>query len=127
MPLSHILCVDDEEDILHVAQMALEVVGGLRVSTCSNGIDAVRDAAVLRPDCILLDAMMPEMDGPATLQQLRQQPETRNIPIIFMTARVQPKEVQEYLALGAIGVIPKPFDPMLVTDEIKRIWDRRDA
>lgn len=127
MPLNHILCVDDEEDILHVAQMALEVVGGLQVSTCSNGIDAVRDAAALQPDCILLDAMMPEMDGPTTLQQLRQEPETRDIPIIFMTARVQPKEVQEYLALGAIGVIPKPFDPMRVTDEIKRIWDGRNA
>lgn len=122
-PLRHILCVDDEDDILQVAKLALEVVGGLRVSLCAGSKSAVEEAARLQPDLILLDVMMPERDGPATLKALRAEPASAAIPVVFMTAKVQPAEVAHYLSLGALGVISKPFDPMLLSDQIKNLWE----
>jgi CheY-like chemotaxis protein len=123
--LGHILCVDDEEDILQVARLSLEAVGGLRVSLCRGSGEAVSRAEALRPDLILLDVMMPEMDGPATLQKLRENPATSPMPIVFMTAKAQPAEIRRYLGLGAIGVISKPFDPMKLSAEIRALWEKQ--
>ena len=120
--LDHIVCIDDEADILEIAQISLEDVGGYRVTCLSSGTQALREAAGLKPDVILIDVMMPGMDGPTTLQGLRTQTELDATPVIFMTARVQRSEVDAYLALGANGVIHKPFDPMQLAAQVKGIW-----
>ena len=121
-PLERILYVEDEADIRTVAKMALEVVGGFSVLACSSGQEAIAAAPAAVADLILLDVMMPGIDGPTTLKALRGLPATCNTPVIFMTAKVQAAEIAEYRALGALDVIPKPFDPMLVSAEIQRIW-----
>ena len=122
--LRHLLCIDDEEDILQVAKLSLEMVGGFQVSTCRGSKDAVGEAARLHPDLILLDVMMPERDGPATLEALRAEPATAAIPVVFMTAKVQSAEVAHYLGLGAVGVVSKPFDPMALPGQIRDLWTR---
>ncbi|MGH6637323.1 MAG: response regulator [Polaromonas sp.] len=121
-PLSRILYVEDEPDIRVVAQMALEAVGGFTVIACAGGREALSAAPDARIDLLLLDVMMPGMDGPSTLQALRELPATANTPVIFMTAKVQATEVAAYKALGALDVIPKPFDPMELSAQIQRIW-----
>lgn len=120
--LNHVLCVDDDPDILEVAQISLELVGGLTVTGLDSGTRCLAEVATIRPDLILLDVMMPGMDGPATLTALKAVPGVAGIPVIFMTARVQESEVEQYLAMGAAAVIPKPFDPMALADQIKAIW-----
>lgn len=122
--LQHILCIDDEADILEVARMCLETVGGYRVSTCSSGAEAVAKIDAIAPDLIMIDVMMPQMDGPATLLELRKNPALADTPIVFMTARIQPSEITEYLVLGANAVLPKPFDPMALSSQIQEIWQK---
>jgi len=122
--LKRILYVEDEADIRTVAQMALQHVGGFEVIACASGNEAVAAAPSAAADLILLDVMMPGMDGPTTLDALRALPATAATPVIFMTAKVQPAEVAHYRTLGALDVIAKPFDPMQVSAEILRIWDR---
>src|SRR5215475_4313326 len=114
----HILCIDDEDDILDVVRMCLSFDGGFSVSTCKSGAEALDFLDQVRPDLILLDVMMPRMDGPATFEAIRSLETARDIPVIFMTARVQSSEVKCYLDLGAIGVVPKPFDPVTLASEI---------
>jgi len=122
--LERVLYVEDDPDIRAIAELALEVVGGLDIRSCSSGVDAMLAAAVFKPDLLLLDVMMPNMDGPTTLAQLRKLPHTELTPVIFMTAKVQAAEVAQYLALGALGVIPKPFDPMTLADELRQLWTK---
>ena len=121
-PLCRILYVEDEPDIRVVAQMALEAVGGFTVISCASGPDALNAAPQARADLLLLDVMMPGMDGLGTLRALREMPATANTPAIFMTAKVQAAEVAVYKAMGALEVIPKPFDPMTLSAQIQRIW-----
>jgi len=123
--LRHVLCVEDEPDIRLVAQIALETVGGLQVSLCPSGMDAVTMARDARPDLIVLDVMMPGLDGPGTLRELRADPATAHIPIVFMTAKVHPSEVDQLKALGALAVVAKPFDPMTLAAQLRAIWDAR--
>jgi CheY-like chemotaxis protein len=120
--LRRILYVEDEPDIQTVAKLALETLGRFEVATCSSGEEALREAPRFRPDLVLLDVMMPGLDGPATLRALRAVPELAPIPAIFMTAKVQPHEVAELKQLGAIYVIAKPFDPMTLADQIRELW-----
>jgi len=123
--LVNILYVEDDLDIQAVAQIALEVVGGFSLKTCSSGTEAI--AAIeqaYKPDLLLLDVMMPNMDGPTTLTQLRQLPLTAQTPVIFMTAKVQSSEQDYYFTLGAIGVIAKPFDPMALSAQVQALWDK---
>jgi CheY-like chemotaxis protein len=121
--LRSILCVDDERDILEVAKMCLELVGGFEVTCCESGQAALEILARQTPDLILLDVMMPQMNGPETLTELRKLPHLKTVPVAFMTARVQAVEVKSYLKLGATGVIPKPFDPMQLSGEVRKIWE----
>ena len=121
MAIAKVLMVDDEPDIRRIGQMSLRAVGKWEVALAASGAEALRAAIEGRPDVILLDVMMPGMDGPATLSALRGDPATAAIPVIFMTAKVQQHEVERYLALGAAGVIKKPFDPMTLPDEVRRI------
>lgn len=122
--LERILYVEDEPDIQAVARLALEQLGGFRVELCSSGAEALEKVPLFKPDLILLDVMMPGMDGPSTLLALRGLPEARERPVVFMTAKVQPQEVEHYKQLGAVDVIPKPFDPMALADKVRAIWNR---
>jgi CheY-like chemotaxis protein len=124
MNLQRILYVEDEPDIQAVAKLALEMVGGYRVMICSGGQEALDKVRGFAPDLILLDVMMPGMDGPTTLQNLRADPATAAIPVIFLTAKVQPAEVAQYQALGALNMIAKPFDPMALAAQVREIWER---
>ncbi|MEP3562958.1 MAG: response regulator [Marinobacter sp.] len=119
--LNKVLYVEDDADIRAIAELALQDVGGFSTALCSSGAEAIEVAPDFQPDLILLDVMMPEMDGPQTLLELRKIKATQDTPVIFMTARIQRTEIDEYLSLGALGVIPKPFDPMTLADEIRRI------
>ncbi len=125
--LKRILFVEDDDDIRMVAKMALESVGGFDVLACASGDEAIAAAPAAAADLILLDVMMPGKDGPSTLKALREIPATSTTPVIFMTAKVQATEVAHYRSLGAIDVIPKPFDPMGISHEIGRIWARHDG
>ncbi|MCK5445502.1 MAG: response regulator [Rhodospirillaceae bacterium] len=120
--LSKILYVEDDHDIQVVAQMALETVAGFTVSICSSGEDALEKAEAFSPDLILLDVMMPGMDGPTTLSRLREIDALATVPAVFMTAKVMPSDVERYKELGAADVISKPFDPMTLGEQVKKIW-----
>jgi len=122
--LTRILYVEDEPDIQTVARLALETLGGFTVAICSSGNEALERAPEFQPQLILLDVMMPEMDGPTTLRKLRGQPQFASTPVIFMTAKVQPGEVAGYKEIGAVDVIPKPFDPMTLSAQVRAIWGR---
>ena len=122
--LSRILYVEDEPDIQAVAKLALESVGGFTLEVCSSGQEALEKAKAFAPQLVLLDVMMPEMDGPTTMQKLREVAGLANVPTVFMTAKVQPQEVKGYKELGAVDVIAKPFDPMTLANDINRIWQR---
>jgi diguanylate cyclase (GGDEF)-like protein len=122
-PLKRILMIEDEPDIQAVAQLALEALGGFQVRICGTGREGVQAAVAFDPHLILLDVMMPGMDGPSTLQALRNLPQIVATPVIFMTAKVQPQEIAEYRALGVLDVIAKPFDPMTLADTILSIWE----
>lgn len=120
--LERIMLVEDEEDIRAVASLALEAVGGFTLKTCDSGQNALTAIDDFCPQLILLDVMMPGMDGPTTLREIRRNPDFASTPAIFMTAKVQAEEVKSYLAQGAVAVIPKPFDPMALSDRIREIW-----
>ncbi|GAO36208.1 chemotaxis protein CheY [Sulfuricella sp. T08] len=120
--LTRILYVEDEPDIQMVARLALETLGGFTVEVCSSGNEAIARAPEFQPQFILLDVMMPGMDGPTTLKLLRGLPQTASTPVVFMTAKVQPSEVAYYKELGAVDVIPKPFDPMTLAGRVEEIW-----
>ena len=115
-----LLYVEDEADIREIAEFALEDEG-FDIVFCESGEQALEKIVDFKPDVILLDVMMPGMDGPTTLKELRGFPELIDTPVIFLTAKVQPNEIKGYLALGAIDVIPKPFDPMALAGTIRNI------
>lgn len=118
MPVSKVLLVDDEPHIRRIGELSLKNVGKWTVIQVASGADALVAAEKEAPDVILLDVMMPGMDGKETLARLRQNERTARIPVIFMTAKVQKHEVDNYLGIGAAGVIPKPFDPMALPAQI---------
>jgi CheY-like chemotaxis protein len=113
-----VLIIDDEDDIREVAQVSLELVGHYQVSTAASGREGLVRARDLQPDAILLDVMMPDLDGPATLVELRADPATRDIPVLFLTAKTQTAERTRLAALGAAGVLTKPFDPLRLPTEV---------
>lgn len=117
MPAKRVLIIDDEPDIREVVAMALEC-NSVEVIAASDGRAGVRAALEHRPDLILLDVMMPELDGPSTFGLLQESDATRAIPVIFLTAKVQAADRRKLTALGALGIIAKPFDPMRLAEEI---------
>jgi CheY-like chemotaxis protein len=119
-PLHRVACVDDDPDILVITKLALEEVGGLVVIDFPGPRAVIEGLAAAKPDLILMDVMMPEIDGPAALRLLREG--GSNVPVVFMTARVQSHEVANYIALGAAGVISKPFDPLTLAQKLDDIW-----
>ncbi len=125
--LESILYVEDEPDIRTVASLALHDIGGLQVKTCGSGREALELADRSRPDLILMDVMMPDLDGPATLSRLRENPDTAHIPVVFMTAKAQPEEVEYFKGLGVVEVIGKPFDPLTLADRLRALWATLDS
>jgi DNA-binding response OmpR family regulator len=121
------MLVEDDPDIRIVARLALADLAGFELEVCGSGREALDRAAQFAPDLILLDVMMPELDGPSTLRELRRVQSLEATPVIFMTARAQPEEVAEYRRLGALDVIVKPFDPMALGDQIRGIWSAQEA
>jgi CheY-like chemotaxis protein len=115
-----ILHVDDEPDIREVVELSLGLDPAFTVKSCASGGDALATVTQWRPDLILCDVMMPVMDGPATLARLRASPETARIPVVFMTARAQAREMEHFKSLGATGVIAKPFDPLTLAAFVRR-------
>jgi two-component system, OmpR family, response regulator len=122
--LERILLTEDEPDIQLIAKFALEHIGKYTIALCSSGKEALAQVVSFKPDLIILDVMMPVMDGPTTLKALRQLPQSANTPIVFMTAKVQPDEISDYRTLGAIAVINKPFDAMKLSAKIQAIWEK---
>jgi len=120
-PLRKVLLVDDDPAVRRIAETSLRVVGRLQVVAIASGLDLLETARVEQPDAIILDVMMPEMDGPACLFALRGEPTLAPIPVLFMTARAHASEVERYLALGVRGVITKPFDPMTLPETLRRM------
>jgi CheY-like chemotaxis protein len=115
-----ILIIDDEEDIREVASLSLETVAGWEVIKASSGAQGVARAAEHRPDAILLDVMMPGMDGPDTFRELRRNPATAGIPVLLLTAKVQGSDQRRFAGLGVEAVLFKPFDPLTLATQISR-------
>lgn len=125
--MSHrILIIDDEDDIRQVAAMSLETVAGWEVLTANSGVRGIRRAQEDRPDAILLDVMMPGMDGPTTFLELRKLPETADIPVVLLTAKVQSADQKRFADLGVAAVLFKPFDPLTLADQMSAAlgWDK---
>lgn len=116
----HILLIDDEEDIREVTATSLETVAGWRVTSATCGREGVEIARQVLPDAIIMDVMMPEQDGPATLRLLRSDESTARIPVIFLTAKVQPVDGR-LEALGAAGTLQKPFDPLSLAQDVSKL------
>jgi CheY-like chemotaxis protein len=119
MPHERVLIIDDEDHIREVASLSLEMTEGWEVATADCGAAGIELARTTRPDAILLDVMMPEMDGPTTLRALRLDVATKDIAVIFLTAKVQAADRRKFLDLGVEGIIAKPFDPMTLGRQIR--------
>ena len=116
-----ILIIDDEDDIREVAQIGLEIVANWRVITASSGDEGIAKAKAHQPDAILLDVMMPDMDGPATFRKLQEDLTTQPIPVLLLTAKVESAGRRQFADLGVKGVIAKPFDPLKLSEEMIRL------
>ena len=122
-----ILYVEDDQDIQTIVKLAIEAGSGSTVAICSSGAKALELVPAFQPDLILLDAMLPGMDGITILQQLRELPATKDVAVIFLTAKAQPSEIARFKDAGALGVITKPFDPLTLPHEIERLWEQRNG
>lgn len=120
--LKTLLYVDDDADIREIVSMSLSLDDQLAVHISDGGERALVKMRVERPDLVLLDVMMPGMDGPTILARMRADADLQHIPVIFMTAKANPQEVKRFRELSAIGVIAKPFDPMSLSDQVKAMW-----
>lgn len=120
-PLTRILVVDDEPDIRNLLRLCLVEVGGYSVEVCASGAEALLLLQDARPDLVLMDVMMPGLDGPGALAALRAN--GHGVPVIFLTAKVQASEVAALRSLGALGVIAKPFDPMTLSRDVLALWE----
>ncbi len=122
--LKKIMLVEDEPDIQLITRLSLEVGGGYEVLVCGSGTEAVSCAQAYAPDLVLLDVMMPGMDGIATMGALRELPELAKTPVVFFTANAQRQIQQDLLLRGALGVIVKPIEPNVLVEQIRMLWQR---
>ena len=121
-PLNRICYVEDDEDIQRIVRVSLERLGKMTVAVVTDPTQALATIAEFRPDLVMLDWMMPGMDGPTLFRKMRELPETKEYPVVFITARAQQRETAELQALGAAGVISKPFSPKDLPDQLRSIW-----
>lgn len=117
-----ILYAEDDQDIQMIASMALSDIGGFKVHLCNNGAEALEQAPLIQPDLILLDVMMPQMDGPSALVALQQSLGDELPPVVFITAKASSQEITRLMGMGASNVITKPFDPMTLADNVMDCW-----
>ena len=125
--LKKILLVDDDLDILAVAKYCLEELKDIEIKYMSSGEEAIKEALTFQPDLIVLDVMMPKMDGITALKAIRLIPSMATVPIIFFTAKVQKEELDSYNQNGVIDIIAKPFDPMTLASRILEMWDHHQS
>lgn len=121
-PLNRICYVEDDEDIQRVVRMSLERVGKMTVEVVGDSTRAVEAIIAFKPDLVMLDWMMPVMDGPAVFRKMREQAETMHLPVVFITAKASQRELDELRTMGAAGVISKPFSPKNLPDQLRSIW-----
>jgi CheY-like chemotaxis protein len=121
--LRRVMCVEDDPDIRMILEFSLATVGGYEVCMCAGGQLAIDQTPFFKPDLVLLDVMMPGLTGPQTLAALRSQPGMAGVPVVFLTAKAMPDEVEELLQYGATGVIVKPFDPVRLPQDIRIYWE----
>lgn len=119
--------VDDDDSIRAIARVALERIGGFTIESCGSGRESLQRVHAFDPQMILLDVMMPELDGPTTLELLKQEMDLGKVLVVFMTAKVQEQELARYRALGACDVIIKPFDPMTLSERLHAIWTQHNV
>jgi len=123
MTLTRIMHVEDDESIRAVAEIALVDVAGFELLSCDGGHSALAQVEAFKPQLILLDVMMPQMDGLQTFAAIKQIPSQEKVPVVFMTAKIQQAEKQQYVDAGALAVIDKPFDPMLLGETLESLYD----
>ncbi len=116
--MHRILIIDDEDDIREVAALTLEAIAGWHVTSASSGAEGIERALVEQPEAILMDVMMPDMDGPSTFRKMQQMPGIAHIPVLLLTAKVQGVDQRRFADLGVAAVLFKPFDPMTLADQI---------
>jgi two-component system, OmpR family, response regulator len=121
-PLNRICYVEDDEDIQRIVRMSLERVGKMTVAVVSDPTQAIAAMTEFRPDLVMLDWMMPVMDGPTLFRQMKLRPETSALPVVFITAKAAQRDLDELKALGAVGTISKPFSPKDLPDQLRAIW-----
>jgi CheY-like chemotaxis protein len=121
-PLSRICYVEDDEDIQRIVRMTLERVGKMTVEVVGDPTLAIEAMTAFKPDMVMLDWMMPKMDGPALFRQMKLRPETSALPVVFITAKASQHDLDELLALGAVGAISKPFSPKDLPGQLRAIW-----
>ena len=121
--LRRVMWVEDDADIRMMLAFSLGTVGGFEVRCCSGGRMALQQAPEFRPDLVLLDVMMPDLSGPETLAALRELPVMQGVPVVFLTAKAMPDELEQLLQHGATGLIVKPFDPMTLPSDIRPYWE----
>ena len=125
--LKRILHIEDDESIRMITSVTLEAVGNLEVCSCDGGREGLAQFPVFKPQVVLLDVMMPELDGPGTLEELRKQFDLSDVMVMFMTAKVQQEELDHFRAIGGFDVIEKPFDPMALSGKIQECWEQFNA
>lgn len=123
-PLSRICYVEDDEDIQRIVRMSLERVGKMTVEVVGDPTMAIEAMTAFKPDLVMLDWMMPKMDGPTLFKQMKLRPETRSLPVVFITARAAQRDLDELTAMGAVGTISKPFSPKDLPDQLREIWKK---
>jgi CheY-like chemotaxis protein len=121
-PLNRICYVEDDEDIQRIVRMSLERVGKMTVEVVGDPMVAIGKITSFKPDLVMLDWMMPGMDGPTLFRKMKQQPETSGLPVVFITAKATQRDMDELKALGAAGTISKPFSPKDLPDQLRAIW-----
>ena len=121
-PLNRICYVEDDEDIQRIVRMSLERVGKMEVCVCGDPMQAIEKIIAFKPELVMLDWMMPGMDGPTLFRKMREVPETRALPVVFITAKASQRELDELRALGAAGTISKPFSPKDLPEQLRAIW-----
>jgi two-component system, OmpR family, response regulator len=123
-PLIRIVYVEDDEDIQRIVRMSLERVGKMTVAVVSDPTLAIQTITEFRPDMVMLDWMMPVMDGPTIYRQMKMRPELNALPVVFITAKAGQRDLEELKALGCAGTISKPFSPKDLPDQLRAIWSK---
>jgi len=123
-PLNRVCYVEDDEDIQRIVRVSLERVGKMTVEVVGDPTVAIEAMARFRPDLVMLDWMMPAIDGPTLFRQMKLRPETSALPVVFITAKAAQRDLDELMALGAAGTISKPFSPKDLPDQLRAIWAR---